>query len=269
MKLKSILAFCFGCALAMAVSVAAYAATEVKVEGAYIDEEGYVNLPVVVNSTDATYQITSYEITVNYDATKYTYDTVVDKATYTSHGTTSTMGTLVPNENTAGVIEIAYACGGGNGFPTVTDGTVTLLCLTYLAPVDNTQTEVSDSEFSVTVNFIEDFSTSTAVKIYGTSMKSYFTFDVTGDLGGNKVVALYASTDDGVTKQQLKYYTTTDYDSTTMEYADATTTFLVAVENDQRATAAVDITIYGQLEDGTYVLLGDYTQSDFLVQTFA
>ncbi|MCD7777672.1 MAG: hypothetical protein LUH47_04125 [Clostridiales bacterium] len=209
----------------------------------------------------------AYTIQVNYDSDNLTPYAVVDQLKYSDAILgDQNYGSLGSNLNYAtGKVQFNWYRNNSYGYaPDATAGKLTLAYV-YFTPTDSTVTYTSD-DFTISVITLAS-TTGTDQKDY--TCTSYFTFDVTGDLGGNKVVALYASTDGGENKQQLECYTTTDYDSTTMEYADATTTFLVAVENTKSTTAAVDITIYGQLEDGTYVSLGDYTQSNFLVQTFA
>ena len=267
MKLKNIIALAVACGAAMVMSVAAHAATEVKVEGAYADEYGAV-VPIVLNTTDTDKlsQVSVYEIVLNYDSSVWSYDSYNDPNTYGTRNP-QPMGTITTNPavNNDGTVELVYTCSGANGFPTVSDGKLTLLEV-YLSPKSGTPS-VTDTDFSIGVNYVADYDGGNNTAYWGTDMNSFFTFDVTGDLGGNEVVALAASTDNGVTKQPLEYYTTTDW-TDGMDYADATTTFLVAVDNLQGNDAVTDITIYGELEDGSYIPLSSYDQSDFVVQTF-
>lgn len=268
MKLKNILALAVACGAALVMSVVAHAATEVKVEGATTDEYGAV-VPIVLNTTDTDKlsQVSCYEIVLNYDNTVWQYDSYNDPNTYGTRNP-QPMGDITTNPavNNDGTVELVFTCSGANGFPTVTDGKLTLIEV-YLAPIGNTIPAVTDTDFSIGVNYVADYDGGNNTAYWGTDMRSYFTFDVTGDLGGNEVIALAASTDGGVTKQPLEYYVSTDWAEGT-EYADATTKFLVAVKNNQGTDSTANITIYGEKADGTYIPLTAYDQSDFAVQTF-
>ena len=268
MKLKNILALGVACGAALMLSVAAYAATEVKAEGVTTDEYGAV-VPIVLNTTDTDKlsQVSCYEIVLNYDNTVWQYDGYNDPNTYGTRNPQQ-LGTVTTNPavNNDGTVELVFTCSGANGFPTVTDGKLTLVEV-YLAPIGDTIPAVTDTDFSIGVNYVADYDGGSNTAYWGTDMNSFFTFDVTGDLGGNLIVALAASTDGGVTKQPLDKFVSTTWNEGT-NYEDATTKFLVAVENTQGVNANTDITIYGEKEDGTYVPLTSYDQSDFVVQTF-
>lgn len=270
MKLKNIFALTVACGAALIMSVAAHAATEVKVSGASMDEYGAV-LPVVINTTDGELmdEVSAYEITVNYDPNVWSYDSAVDDATYTSRGQKYPMGSMVTNpaNNNDGTVEIVYSCGGGNGFAAPDANGQIALCTVYLTPKDSSTTTLKDSDFSVGVKYVADYDGSNNTSYMGTDMRSFFTFDVTGDLGGNEIVALGASTDGGVTIQPLEYYVSTDWNEG-MAYADATTKFLVAVNNTKGTTDVADVTIYGELADGSYIPLASHSKNDFLVQSF-
>lgn len=270
MKLKNIFALTVACGAALIMSVAAHAATEVKVSGASMDEYGAV-LPVVINTTDGELmdQVSAYEIEVLYDKNEWSYDSAVDDATYTVRGNKLPMGSMVTNPaiNNDGSVKIVYACGGGNGFASPDENGQIALCTVYLAPKNADKTSVDDSEFSVSVKYVADYDGGNNTSFMGTDMKSFFTFDVTGDLGGNEIVALGASTDGGATIQPLEYYVSTDW-TEGMAYADATTKFLVAVNNTKGVTDVADVTIYGELADGTYIPLASCDKNNFLVQTF-
>ncbi|MCD8215616.1 MAG: hypothetical protein LUC97_08265 [Clostridiales bacterium] len=259
MKIKKIVGFAIALGAALVMSVAVNAATEIKA-GDVSEVSGYIAVPIELSSTELS-ALYGYEIIINYDSTYYSPYTAVDGLTYSTLFGTSSYGSMTPNlafgDNQAYLNWYVT----GASYPNPTAGTVTLATV-YFSLSDTTHTP-SSNDF--TINRIR-LSDTTETQFYCTS---YFTFDVTGDLGGNKVVALYASTDGGSTKQKLEYYTSTDWEDGT-EYAEATTSFLVAVENetDTSGASVVDITIYGELEDGTYVALGDYTQEGFLVQTF-
>ena len=277
MKLKNILSLTVACGAALMMTVAANAATEVKVSGASVDEYGAV-VPVVVNTTDGELMdnVEAYSMELQYDNSRWEYAGINDDATYSFRGQTNPKGSLTVNNtdemtNNDGKVRVEYACGGGNGFPEPDENGQIALFTVYLNPIgSNSGDSISDNEFTVGVTRVTDFDydTQNSNPYLGENMKSFFTFDVTGDLDGNEVVALAASTDNGVTKQPLEYYTTTDW-TDGMDYADATTTFLVAVDNTQGATDVTDITIYGELEDGSYIPLSSLNQSDFLVQTFS
>lgn len=268
MKFKNILALAVACGAALVMSVAAHAATEVKVEGATTDEYGAV-VPIVLNTTDIDKlsQVSCYEIVLNYDNSVWKYDSYNDPNTYGTRNP-QPMGDITTNPavNNDGTVELVFTCSGANGFPTVTDGKLTLIEV-YLAPVDSTIPSVTDTDFSIGVNYVADYDQGNNTAYFGTDMNSFFTFDVTGDLDGNEIVALAASTDGGVTKQPLEKYVSTDWTEGT-EYASATTKFLVAVKNEQGIDSTANIIIYGEKADGTYVPLTAYDQSDFAVQTF-
>lgn len=276
MKLKNVLALGVACGAALVMSVAAHAATEVKVSGASMDEYGAV-IPVVINTTDGELmdEVSAYGITLNYDTSVWTYDSdsqVEDNATYTQRGQSKPMGMLVTNaaQNNDGTVEISYACGGGNGFAGPDENGQIALFTVYLSPVSDFPATISDNDFSVGVNYVSDYDGGNNTAYWGTDMNSFFTFDVTGDLDGNEIVALAASTDGGVTKQPLEKYVSTDWVEGS-EYASATTKFLVAVDLSGNAVGedqVADITIYGEKEDGTYIPLTSLDQKDFQVQTF-
>lgn len=278
MKLKNVLAFAVACGATLVMSVAAHAATEVKVQGATMDEYGAV-VPVVVNTTDGEVmdEVSAYGLTLNYDTSVWTYDDnsqVEDNATYTVRGQQKPLGSLVTNpaNNADGTVEISYACGGANGFAGPDENGTIALFTVYLSPIGDMPATISDNDFSVGVNYVADYDGSKNTAYWGTDMNSFFTFDVTGDLGGNRVVALAASTDGGATMQPLTKYVSTDWTEGT-DYTAATTKFLVAVNNTVVADsvgkdAIADITIYGEKEDGTYVPLTTYDQNNFQVQTF-
>lgn len=271
MKLKNIVAFAVACGAALIMSVATYAATEVKVQGATTDEYGAV-VPVVLNTTDTTQtgNIASWDLDIKYDSSVWQYDSYEDPNTYTSRGKTYTKGTVFTNtaNNNAGNIKMTYSCTGANGYTNVVDGSATLVII-YLSPIDSTIPDVTDNDFSVVVNIMDDEDATTGEQAYPASeMKSFFKFDVTGDLGGNEIVGLAASVDGGATMQELTKYASTTLTEADTDYTQATTTFVVSVNNTKGATGIVDVTIYGIKADGTYVPLTSYDQADFQVQNF-
>lgn len=272
MKLKNVLALVVACGAALMMSVAAHAASEVKVQGATVDEYG-ATLPVVLNTTDTdkSSNISCWDIVIKYDADVWQYDGYNDPNTYEKRGQTYQLGTVYTNDanNNDGTIEMTYSCIGANGYPQVTDGKFTLVEI-YLAPKNDTVSSVNDSDFSIGVAFLEDEDVTDGVESFpGGEMNSFFTFDVTGNLDGNEIVGLAASTDGGATKQALTKYVSTTLTSDSTDYASATTKFLVAVNNTQGADGVTDVTIFGLKEDGTYVSLSSLDQNDFLVQTFS
>lgn len=272
MRLKNALAMVAGLGAALVMSVATYAASEVKVENVVIDEYG-ATLPVVLNTTDEgkSDKVASWDITIKYDSSVWSYDGYNDPNTYTKRGVTSPLGTVFdsPAASQDGSIHMTYSCTGANGYPTIVDGKLTLIEI-YLIPLGDTPAEVKDTDFNIYVNLVDDENAHDSDTYNGSIMKSFFKLDVTGDLGGNAVVGLAASVDGGVTKQPLNYYSSTTY-TDGMEYADATTTFVVSVNNTKDAAGSAsiaDVTIYGVLEDGTYVPLTSYDQTNFLIQKF-
>lgn len=270
MKLKNILALAVGCSTALMMTVFTYAATEVKVENAYVEDGVGATLPVVLNTTETeiTGKVATYELSVIYDSNLWTYDGYNDPNTYGSGRNEKPMGTVTTNPaiNNDGSVELVFTCSGANGYPTITDGKLTLVEV-YLAPKDsNNMPAITDNDFSVKVKYVDDENTKDGNAFDGSVMKSFFTFDVTGNLGGNEIVALGASTDGGVTIQPLEYYVSTDW-TEGMAYADATTKFLVAVNNTKGTTDVADVTIYGELADGSYIPLASCNKNDFLVQS--
>lgn len=272
MKLKNIFALAVACGAALVMSVATYAATEVKAEGAARDEYG-ITVPVVINTTDVEKlnELSAVQMVLTYDSDLWTYySTTNDAYIMDRRGQKQLVGSVAANVVTPGEVIIVYTCDGSVGFAAPDDnGKIPVCTVTFDATASSPDT-VSDNDFTAEVTLIEDYNEGGGennIVIRSDELNSFFTFDVTGDLGGNEVVALAASTDNGVTKQSLEYYTTTDW-TDGMDYADATTTFLVAVDNLQGNDAVTDITIYGELEDGSYIPLSSLDKSDFLVQDF-
>lgn len=251
----------------LVMSIAVSAATDIKAENIYAHSSGrYIVVPIVVNTTDMD-NLASYDLTVNYDNSKYTYARLVDALTYENDWfETTNYGSMATNNdaNSDGSVEFNwYMNNADKKFPVPDENGKIKVAEVWFNAVD----DYSENDFSVTVKMLSNQSEYEWSGKAG-NMNSYFTFDVTGDLGGNEVVALGASTNGGIDIQPLEYYTTTDW-AEGKDYADATTTFLVAVDNTQGATDVTDITIYGELEDGSYVPLSSLDQSDFLVQTFS
>lgn len=259
MKLKTILGIVAAACATFVMSVAACAATDVKV-GDITKAGSYVVVPIVLSSTEMP-DLTSYDLTINFDSSKFTAVRVVDSLKYTDpiFGEEATYGSITSNVNYAdGQVrfnwywnnaDLVYPYPSLEGFE---------LAKVYFS---TTESNYSSSDFRITANMVADKAETSF------ECKSFFTFDVTGDLGGNEVVALGASTDGGVTIQPLNYYTSTDWIEGT-DYADATTTFLVSVKNTTSDLGVADVTIYGELSDGTYVPLSAYNQSNLLVQKF-
>lgn len=264
MKLKTILGIVATACATLIMSMAVSAATDVKAEGIYENSAGtYIIVPIVITTTDMN-NLSGYDITVNYDNSKYTYARLVDSLTYTNEwDETTNYGALGTdnNSNSDGTVTFNWFMNNSDlKFPVPDKNNKIKLAEIWFKAIDN----YSENDFTVTEigNQNED-------KWSGAlgNINSFFTFDVTGNLGGNEVVALAASTDNGITKQPLEYYTNTNWEEG-MDYAAATTTFLVAVDNTQGTDDVTDITIYGELEDGSYIPLSSFDQSDFLVQDF-
>lgn len=275
MKLKNILSLAISCGAALMMTVFTYAATEVKVENAYVEAGVGATLPVVLNTTETniTGQVATYELTVYYNNSIWRYDGYNDPNTYGSGRNENPMGTVTTNpaNNDDGSIELVFTCSGANGNPTIVDGKLTLIEV-YLVPIDeNNMPSVNDSDFSVGAGtlggYVDDENTMDGNAFDCSDMMSFFTFDVTGDLGGQEIVALAASTDGGETKQDLDKYVSTTW-TEGMDYADATTKFLVAINNTEGGSWIVNVLIYGVLEDGTYVPLAEYNEHQFFIQSF-
>lgn len=272
MKLKNILALAVACGAALIMSVAAHAATEVKVQGATTDAYG-CTVPIVLNTTDVNIdELCGAQIYLYYDASKWSYYQIANDASITDRrGNKTSVGSVAAGVITDGKLSIVYTNDMSVGAPAPDANGNIALCTVTFDTVPSTVPAVSDTEFTIGVKELEDYNTGGGLEnnyyLGENDLTSFFTFDVTGDLGGNEVVALAASTDGGVTMQPLEYYVSTDWTDGT-EYASATTKFLVAVKNTQGTAGFADITIYGEKADGTYVPLTTYDQSNFLVQTF-
>ena len=95
MKLKNILSLTVACGAALMMTVAANAATEVKVSGASVDEYGAV-VPVVVNTTDGELMdnVEAYSMELQYDNSRWEYAGINDDATYSFRGQTNPKGSL-------------------------------------------------------------------------------------------------------------------------------------------------------------------------------
>lgn len=264
MKLKKFLGAVATACITLMMSMAVSAATDIKAEGIYT-RGNFIAVPIVITTTDMN-NLSAYDVTVNYDTSKYTYARIVDTLTFYDDfwGEDATYGSLGTNAaaNNDGTVTFNWFINNSYGyFPEPDENDKIKLAEVYFTPIG----DYSENDFTVTATEIANQAEDVWSGNKG-NMKSFFTFDVTGDLGGNRVVALGASTDGGAKIQPLEYYTTTNY-TKGMEYAKATTTFLVAVNN-SGADEVADITIYGQLEDGKYIPLTTYDQSDFLVQDF-
>lgn len=262
MKLKTILSIAIASCAALIMSVATYAATDVKA-GAVTATTSVVTVPIEITSTDLAKGLRAFTIQVNYDSTKLTPRKVTDLMQYEDmFGDMVNYGSIGYNLNYAtNKAQITwYINNADNVQPIIKDGeTLTIANLMF---VNNSgATDFTSDDFTFTIITLGDMDETRL------SCNSIFQFDVTGDLGGNEVIALAASTDGGITKQPLEYYLSTDWTEGT-EYASATTKFLVAVNNTQDIVDNVDITIYGEKADGTYIPLTAYDQNDFLVQTF-
>lgn len=262
MKLKTILGIAVASCAAMIMSVATYAATDVKAGNITVTEKA-VTVPIEVTSTDLAKGLRGYQIQINYDSSKFTAKKATDLLKYQDDfGDEVTYGSMScnPAYGTNKAQIVWYINNADNLQPIIKDGN-TLTIANIMFTNDTGVSEVSSNEFTFSVVTLADMDSVDVTR------SSIFQFDVTGDLGGNKVVGLAASTDGGATKQTIdKYLTTTWTDGT--DYANATTKFLVAVENTQGTNAVTDITIYGKLENGNYIPLSTYDQKDFLVQTF-
>jgi hypothetical protein len=259
MKIKTILGVAAAAVATMMMSMVASAATEVKV-GEITIEDGYAMVPIISNTT-GTDELGAYDMTLHYDSSKYTYDEIVDALTYKSGRNEKNYGNLTTNDaaNVNGAVHFIWAK-SGTVCPTPDENGQIEIADVWFA---TTETTPSANDFSVTVSKI-----ATGTESLWEDLHSFFSFDVTGDLGGNKIVALAASTDGGASKQALEYYTTTTLADDSTDYAGATTTFVVSVNNTTGETAVADITIYGQKEDGTWIPLSSYDKTNFQIQAF-
>lgn len=259
MKLKTILGIAAAACATLVMSVAACAATDVK-PGTITKAGNYIVVPVEITSTDLD-NFGAYTIQVKYDTGKFTPVRVVDTLTYVDpiFGETTNFGSLSANVNyDPGVVQFNWFVNNGDAvYPQPNEGTIKLANVYF----STSETEYSSKDFPLVIVTLCDKDE------VDFEVKSYFTFDVTGDLGGKEVVALGASTDGGITIQPLNYYSTTNW-TEGMDYADATTTFVVSVENTRGLVDFTDVTIYGELADGAYIPLSAHDQSKFLVQTF-
>lgn len=272
MKLKNIFALAIACGAALVMSVAAHAATEVKAQGVTTDEYG-VTVPIVINTTDFENinELSAVQMTLKYDSNVWDYyQTTNDASVVDRRGNKVLVGSVAANVVTPGEVIIVYVCDGSNGFATTDENGTIPVCTVTFDKKGNIPDSISDNDFSTNVVLVEDYNEGGGPNNYvirTDEFKSFFTFDVTGDLGGNEVVALGASTDGGATIQPLdKYASTTWTDG--MAYAEATTKFVVALNNTTGTTAVADVIIYGQLEDGTYIPLAEHNKNGFLVQSF-
>lgn len=263
MKLKTILGIAIASCAAMIMSVATYAATDVKAGDLTVTEKA-VTVPIEISSTDLAKGLRAFTIQVNYDSTKLTPRKVTDLMQYEDDfGDMVNYGTIGQNLNIAtNKAQITwYINNADNKQPIIKDGdTLTIANMMFVNKSGST--DITSNDFTFTIVTLADMAETRL------SCNSLFTFDVTGDLDGNEIVGLAASTDGGVTKQELTKYLSTTLTEDSIDYASATTKFLVAVDNTQGANAVTDITIYGKLEDGTYIPLSSLDQKDFLVQTF-
>ncbi len=264
MKLKTILGVAIAGCAALIMSVSAYAATDIKA-GNITATDTVVTVPIEFTSTDLEKGIGAFSFQIYYDNTKLTPGKVVDLMTYTDDfGDEVNIGSIGYNLNYAeDKVSVSWYINNADAYnvsPKITNGD-TYTVANVLFKYANGSTEITSNDFTITNVVLGD--------MYDTrlSCNTIFQFDVTGDLGGNEVVALAASTDGGVTKQPLNYYLSTNWEEGT-EYANATTKFLVAINNTTGAVDYANITIYGEKADGTYVPLADYDQSNLLVQTF-
>lgn len=264
MKLKTILGIAVASCAAMIMSVATYAATDVKAGNITVTEKA-VTVPIEVTSTDLAKGLRGYQIQINYDSSKFTAKKATDLLKYQDDfGDEVTYGSMScnPAYGTNKAQIVWYINNADNLQPIIKDGNT--LTIANIMFTNNTGvSEVSSNEFTFSVVTLADMDSVDVTR------NSIFQFDVTGNLGGNEIVGLAASTDGGATKQELTKYLSTTLTEDSTDYASATTKFLVAVDNTQGTNAVTDITIYGKLEDGTYIPLSEYDQKDFLVQTFA
>lgn len=272
MKLKNILALAVACGAALMMSVAAHAATEVKVQGATTDEYGAV-VPVVINTTDVNFdELCTVQMRLRFDSTKWSYYQTTNNASIVDkRGNEVVVGTVNAAETATGEVTIIYTNDMGVGAPAPDENGIIKLCTVTFDAATTPVPTVTDDEFSTGVYLLEDYNTGGGDNNFvmkGEEMDSFFTFDVTGNLDGNEIIGLAASIDGGATKQALTKYVSTTLTSDSTDYASATTKFLVAVNNTTDAVAKTDVTIYGLKEDGTYVPLTSLDQNDFLVQTF-
>lgn len=259
MKLKTILGMAVAACATLVMSMAVSAATDIKAVGAAYDSSSdTVIVPIVVSTTEMN-NLASYDLRMYYDTDKYEYVGIYDDLKVNSRKYYGAFGTADQN-NTNGVINWNWYI-TTTTFPTPDENGEMLIAEAEFTLKDASAT-VSDSDFTFGVKTLSNQGE------LDYDMNSYFTFDVTGDLDGNEIVGLAASTDGGVTKQDLDKYVSTTLTEDSTDYASATTKFLVSVANTQGADAVTDITIYGKLEDGTYIPLSSLDQKDFLVQTF-
>jgi uncharacterized protein YbaA (DUF1428 family) len=263
MKIKAILGVAVAAVATMMMSMVASAATELKIGDITENSAGtYIIVPVVSNTT-GTDNLGAYDITLNYDSSKYTYGRIVDSLTYVNDfDETTNYGTITTNanENKNGAAHFVWYRSNEDAVAPVPDENGQIkIAEVWFKKVDSP----SASDFSITVAKI-----ATDTESLWEDLHSFFSFDVTGDLGGNKIVALAASTDGGASKQALEYYTTTTLADDSTDYAGATTTFVVSVNNTTGETAVADITIYGQKEDGTWIPLSSYDKTNFQIQAF-
>ena len=271
MKLKNILALAVACGAALVMSVAAHAASEVKVQGATTDDYG-CTVPIVLHTTDENIdELCGAQIFLYYDASKWSYYQIANDAFIVDRrGNKTTVGSVAAGVMGEGRLSIVYTNDMSVGAPAPDENGNITLCTVTFDTVPSVVPDVSDTEFTVGVKELEDYNTGGGLEnnyyLGENDLTSFFTFDVTGDLGGNEIVSLWASVDGG-DLQPLEYYVSTDWTEGTA-YSEATTKFLVAVKNTKGTAGKADITIYGQTADGTNVPLTAYDQSGFLVQSF-
>ncbi len=268
MKLKSFLAVAVTCSAVMLMSVVSHAATQIKVEGAKINSNSTgIEVPIVLETTD-TDKIKSFcgaMIRVHFDNTKWKYSrTSNDVVIYYDDGGSEAAGSVAANEATPGVVSVAFTYDTGNG-DVVPDenGKIKICTLRFTKEASLSEMpSVSDSDFDIGIERIESYNPGGGNNNYvlkGTEMKSFFKFDVTGDLGRNAIESIGVQVDgvDGV--QELnECYSTTYTDGT--DYANETTTFVVNVNTASKQTKG--ITIYGKKSDGDWMPLSEYIPMD-------
>lgn len=289
MKLKNIFAIVVACGAALIMSVAAHAATEVKVEGAQLNEYGDLVLPVVLYTSeiDKCDEFALLRMQLGYDVNKYELDAVTsDMQYYNERGRLTPLNPSIQanDRNNNGNLEITLTNASSNYpvFDTVVEpdengeNGVYKLVICNITFFNNgepiVEETLSDSDYPVCLEYIVDYDDANNTQYLGTEMNSFFTFNVTGDLDGNNIVGLAVSTDGGITKTPIYKYLSTTLTEDSTDYASAVTNFLVAF--DAASDSIVDITVYGLKDgydenaEGAYIELGNLGRENFLIQDF-
>lgn len=270
MKLKNIFGVAVFVCATLFMTMAVSAATNLRI-GEISNTSTRTVVPVYLESTDIE-SLFSYDFEIHFDTTKYEFKAVSDPLKYFDEDAEDDVNYGSQNYNimSEGNLRINWYV-TANVMPQEDPNTG--LMSIHIADVKFALTDEYDpKDFDFNIITVGEYIDMTSHPDI-TQFNSFFTFDVTGNLGGTEIDAVGVSTDGGQNITELDKYFSTDLTSDAVAFDTATTKFLVAFNNPASGNEVKEVTVYGKkVDDGTWIPLGEYladaNQSSFINRAF-